>query len=320
MAMIFAVAIIVIGFGYDRYLKEGPLLAKRTLIIEKGSTVAQIAKQFWRAGIIQDVSIFRIGIRLDGMDEIMRAGEYEFPARVSMRDAVRLVASGKTVKRRLTIAEGLSTQQILNLLSVKVGLEGRVTREIATEGSLLPETYFFSYGDKREELLIRMKTAMDIELKKIWAMRGETIAIGSPQEALILASLIEKETGKPGERKRISAVFHNRLKRGMRLQTDPTVVYALTRGATPLKRPLTQEDLKIQSPYNTYLRNGLPPGPIANPGRAALLAAVKPSDAQDLYFVADGSGGHLFSTTLKQHNRNVAHWRRLQQQKRNSLP
>ena len=124
MAMIFAVAIIVIGFGYDRYLKAGPLLAKRTLIIEKGSTVAQIAKQFWRAGIIQDVSIFRIGIRLDGMDEIMRAGEYEFPARVSMRDAVRLVASGKTVKRRLTIAEGLSTQQILNLLSVKVGLEG----------------------------------------------------------------------------------------------------------------------------------------------------------------------------------------------------
>jgi UPF0755 protein len=184
------------------------------------------------------------------------------------------------------------------------------------EGGLLPETYFFSYGDSREGLVARMEQAMRDMLTGIWAKRSEGLSVRSRKEALVLASLIEKETGKPEERARISAVFHNRLKRGMRLQTDPTVVYAISGGDGPIDRPLTRGDLSITSPYNTYLKAGLPPGPIANPGVASLVAAVNPAPVEDLYFVADGNGGHLFARTLEEHNRNVARWRQMQRERR----
>jgi UPF0755 protein len=315
-ALTAAMAMIIAIVGYERYNRPGPLTHSRTLIIQKGTGVALIADQLASAGIIENPLIFRIGVRLGGMESVLRAGEYQFPAHIGMRDVAELIASGKTVKRRVTIAEGLTTQQVIKQLASTEGLEGALSGSNPVDGSLLPETYYFDYGDDRNVLLRRMQAAMDKALKQIWARRREGLAIKTPREALVLASLIEKETAKPEERARVSAVFHNRLRRGMRLQTDPTVVYAISQGVGPMDRPLTRKDLAFPSPYNTYLNAGLPPGPIANPGWASLEAAVRPSDAKDLYFVADGTGGHLFARTLKQHNRNVARWRRWQRQQR----
>jgi UPF0755 protein len=306
-----AAAFVASWVGFDRYNRLGPLASSKTLIIDKGTGVAMIADQLVRANIVDSALIFRIGVRLDGRESVLRAGEFLFPAQISMRNVVELLASAKTVKRRLTIAEGLTTQQVLELIASTQGLDGNLSGVTSLEGMLLPETYFFDLGDTREDLVLRMRAAMEKALSDVWSTRRADILLKSPEQALILASLIEKETAKPEERKRVSAVFHNRLRRGMRLQTDPTVVYAIARGAGSLNRPLSRKDLKFSSPYNTYQNAGLPPGPIANPGRASLEAAVNPSNAKDLYFVADGTGGHVFARTLKQHNRNVARWRKL---------
>jgi UPF0755 protein len=310
-----ALAILVGFIGYERYGRPGPLGAPVVLIIEKGSGVARIADQLESAGVIRNALLFRVGVRLEGRESALKAGEYAFPARISMRAVAALLASGRTVRRRLTIAEGLTTRQALAVVAATDGLIGTISRPVK-EGGLLPETYFFSYGDSREGLVARMEQAMRDMLTGIWAKRSEGLSVRSRKEALVLASLIEKETGKPEERARISAVFHNRLKRGMRLQTDPTVVYAISGGDGPIDRPLTRGDLSITSPYNTYLKAGLPPGPIANPGVASLVAAVNPAPVEDLYFVADGNGGHLFARTLEEHNRNVARWRQMQRERR----
>ncbi len=313
-ALAVAILFILATVAYDRYRQPGPLEKPAVLIIAKGSSVARIAEQLERAGVIRSALLFRIGVRAEGVDSALRAGEFEFPARASMKQAAAVLVSGETVKRRLTVAEGLTTPQVLALLRSTEGLEGQLTKPVR-EGTLLPETYFFSFGDNVEEVVRRMERAMQEALNKAWQSRQDGLAVGKKEEALILASLIEKETGKADERARISAVFHNRLKRGMRLQTDPTVVYAVSRGEGPINRPLTREDLAIRSPYNTYLNAGLPPGPIANPGLASITAAVNPAPVPDLYFVADGDGGHLFARTLAEHNRNVARWRQIQRER-----
>lgn len=297
--------------------RAGPLTAEKTIVIPKGTGLDRIAAKLRDDGIIASDLVFRVGVRATGTARDLRAGEFRFPAGVSAKGAADILISGDTVKRRLTIPEGLTTTEAVALIAAADGLVGEAP-EIADEGTLLPETYFYSFGDTRADFVRRAQDAMQKTLDRVWAARPEGSPLDSPHDALVLASIIEKETAVPDERATVSSVFHNRLRRGMRLQSDPTVVYGLTGGKGPLGRPLLRRDLDHKSPYNTYVIGGLPPGPIALPGPAALEAAVQPADTKFYYFVADGTGGHVFARTLREHNRNVVKWRRIQRERSRS--
>ncbi|PPR10635.1 MAG: hypothetical protein CFH41_01624 [Alphaproteobacteria bacterium MarineAlpha11_Bin1] len=301
---------------WGSYHADGPATQPIKLIISKGAGVQEIAAQLLSYGVIDNEHLFVLGARFTETARRMRAGEFVFQPKMSIDEIINHLVNGELVKRRITIPEGLLTREVVSLVAETEGLVGDVPVD-RPEGIYLPETYFFSYGDKRSSVLSRMEKAMNLALGKAWAARGKKITITSPREALILASLIERETGINGERARVSSVFHNRLRLGMRLQSDPTVAYAVTGGKRPLGRPLTQSDLQISSHYNTYRHAGMPPGPIANPGLAAIMAAVRPRDSTDLYFVADGTGGHAFARTLHDHNQNVARWRDIQRRRAN---
>lgn len=300
------------GYGRVRLDAPGPLASSRAVVIPKGVGSEGIARRLAEAGVIADPRLFRVAVRL-GRSPLL-AGEYEFPAGISALDAIRLMQSGRTVVRRLTVPEGLTVRQVLALLAQTEGLDGEVRRPPA-EGTLLPETYHFSYGDSRQGMIDRMNQSMREALAKSWAGRSAPPILKTPEEALTLASIVEKETGVAAERPRVAAVFLNRLKAAMKLQSDPTVIYGISGGEGVLGRALTRADLEADSPFNTYARAGLPPAPIANPGRAALAAVLNPVLSDELYFVADGSGGHAFAKTLDEHNRNVARWRKLQNER-----
>ena len=305
----------VFVWAYAQFVRPGPLAAPKTVIIARGAGLDAIAAQLAAAGVLPGPLVFRVGAWLSGRDKSLRAGEYAFAARISPDQVVALLQSGKTVVRRLTVAEGLTTTQVLAQLNRTEGLAGDLPSPPG-EGTLLPETYHFSYGERREAMVARMRAAMDETLARLWDSRAPGLPLKSPREALILASIVEKETALPEERSRIAAVFLNRLGKGMRLQSDPTVAYALTGGRGPLGRPLSRADLKTPSPFNTYLIDGLPPGPVSNPGRAAMAAVLDPVATEDFYFVADGTGGHVFARTLGEHNRNVVRWRKFQKNQR----
>lgn len=292
----------------------GPLAADRTVVIPRGAAPTTIAGRMAEAGVVADGRVFLLVSLATTAQGPMRAGEFAFPAGVSMQGALDILRNARPVQRRVTIPEGLTTAQILALLDRTEGLSGDVG-EIPAEGSLLPETWSFEWGDSRRALVARMGEAMNRALAETWARRDASVPLANPREALILASIIEKETAVASERARVAGVFANRLRRGMPLQTDPTVVYAVTRGQGVLDRPISRADLEIDSPYNTYRVRGLPPSPIASPGRASLLAAVQPEQHDFLYFVADGTGGHAFGRTLEEHNRNVARWRAIEAQR-----
>ena len=307
-ALVVAAAVAWLAYDFNR---PGPLAVETTVIIDKGDGLATIAERLERAGIIANALVFRAGVRALGEAGNLRAGEYRFPPAVSARAVAAGLAAGRTVVRRLTVPEGLTSAEIAALIAAEPGLTGD-TGVTPEEGKLLPETYHFSYGDSRSAMIARMREAMAATLAELWPRRSAGLPLSSPAEAVILASIVEKETAVAGERPRVAAVFINRLKRGMPLQADPTVAYALTADGIGQDRQLTRADLGRTSPYNTYLVQGLPPGPIANPGRAALEAVLNPAQSDELYFVADGSGGHAFARTLAEHNRNVAAWRQQQ--------
>jgi len=301
------------GWVYSEYVRPGPSTVETVVIVERGAGISGIGAVLAREGVISNPLVFRIALRVFARDKTLKAGEYAFAAGASQRDVVDLLDSGKTVVRRLTIAEGLTTAEILDLVSIAEGLTGPVPDGVG-EGSLLPETYHFSYGDSRIDLVRRMQDGMREMVAAAWAIRAPDLPLSGPEEAVILASIIEKETGRADERGRIAGVFINRLRRGMRLQSDPTVVYGVADGKGALGRALTRSDLQSRTPYNTYVIDGLPPTAICNPGSASLEAAVQPAATGDLYFVADGDGGHVFARTLREHNANVARWRKLQRE------
>ncbi len=278
-------------------------------MIPPGTGVSGIARRLEQAGVIERGFVFEMGARLlHGRS--LRAGEYEIPAQASTHAIVELLASGKTYVRRLTVPEGLTTAEALEIVGAAEALSGQIGKQPG-EGELLPETYNYSYGDKRDDMVVRMAAAMQRTLAELWDRRAPDLPLATPREALILASIVEKETGVEAERARVAGVFMNRLRLGMRLESDPTVVYALSRGGEPLGRALTRKDLETDDPYNTYRNVGLPPGPIANPGRAALAAVLAPMSTNELYFVADGAGGHRFARTYAEHLKNVARYRAL---------
>ncbi len=293
----------------------GPLKAAITVIVPKGAGADTIARLLETQGVIDRPLLFRLALRLDDSGKPLRAGEYEISAGISVIDVLALLQSGKTVMHKITIAEGLTVTEILALVKAQDGLDGQISLKPA-EGSLLPQTYFFTLGDTRDTVIQRMRQAMRETLDELWPKRKQGLPFGTEREGVTLASIVEKETGVASERPRVAAVFVNRLRLNMRLETDPTVTYGITLGQRPLGRDLNRTDLQAPTPYNTYTMTGLPPGPIANPGRASLEAAFNPLDTKELYFVADGSGGHAFAETLDQHNKNVAAWRKLRDSKK----
>jgi UPF0755 protein len=309
-------AIAAAGIAYYLYASftgPGPLTEDKTLVIPKGSGVAEIGGILRSENVIGDVRIFRLGVRLLSDQKPLIAGEYVFPKGISPSGAMGIMIAGKSITHRLTIPEGLTVREVLELVSSEPLLDGPLPPERPAEGALLPETYQFLRGESRASLIARMRDAMTEAIAQEWAKRDPGISLKTPEEAVTLASVVEKETGRGDERARVAGVFYNRLKKGMPLQSDPTVIYALTEGKKPLGRALTRADWKLDSPYNTYVVAGLPPGPIANPGRDALAAVLKPAVTDYYYFVADGSGGHVFARTLEEHNRNVAEWQKRRQ-------
>ncbi|HXP05755.1 MAG TPA: endolytic transglycosylase MltG [Stellaceae bacterium] len=299
------------GAGYWVYrdvTDPGPLKEAHVIVIPPHTGIAGISDLLAQEGVIRHQLAFKVAAEVTGRGGALKAGEYEFPASVTAVQVMDLIANGKTVKHRLTIREGLTSAEIVELIRDAPFLTGDI-ESVPPEGDLLPETYIYSRDDTRESLIERMQQAMQDALAAAWAERRADLPLTSPQEALTLASIIEKESGREAERGHVAAVFLNRLRLGMRLQADPTVIYALSNnGTTKIDRPLTRADLGVDSPYNTYVARGLPPGPICNPGKAALRDAVRPERSEDLYFVADGTGAHVFAKTLAEHNKNVAQY------------
>jgi UPF0755 protein len=293
------------------YRAAGPLAAPAQLVVPRGGTEA-IAAALARAGIIAESRLFLAAAWLTRDEGALRAAEFAFPAGASMAAVLDILRHARPVQRRLTIPEGLTAGQILALLDRAEGLAG--TAAAPAEGMVLPETYAYQWGDDRATLLRRAEAAMLVALAEAWDRRAEGLPLATPREALILASIVERETGLAAERPRIAAVFLNRLRRGMPLQSDPTVAYAAAEGGV-LDRPLSRADLDRDHPFNTYRIRGLPPAPIAAPGLAALRAVLRPAETDELFFVADGSGGHVFARSLEEHNRNVARWREVERRR-----
>lgn len=298
-------------FSLQLYREPGPLSQQTLIDIPAGASARRIGDLLLENGAIGPGGKYLMlaAVRLDGKK--LQAGEYEIQAAASIRDILNQIANGRVYQRKITVPEGLTSRAIADLLNADPSFAGEPVTAVPAEGALMPETYNYTRSETRQAVLDRMQKAMTDETARIWQDRAADLPFKTPQEMVVFASIVEKETGLAAERPRVAGVFINRLRLGMPLQSDPTVIYALTLGKKELGRALLSKDLKTPSPYNTYMNKDLPPGPIANPGRASLEAAANPERHDWLYFVADGSGGHAFAKTLKEHNKNVTDWRKI---------
>jgi UPF0755 protein len=303
-----------VGFvvGKQRFDLPGPLPTEKVVDIPRGG-IRDVAELLVREGVIDQPYLFVAGALMMKARDDLKYGEYLFPKNASLRDVVDTMLEGKVVQHQFTVAEGLTSDQVVQRLLENEVLSGNI-REIPREGTLLPESYRFTRGTTREQMLQRMQQAHRRVLQEIWDRRMPDLPVRSVEQLVILASIIEKETGRPEERTRVAAVFVNRLKQKMKLQSDPTIIYGLVGGRGSLGRPIMRSEIEQPTPYNTYIIDGLPPGPIANPGRASLEAAANPARTKELFFVADGTGGHAFADTYDQHQKNVARLRSIEQQ------
>ena len=325
MTMIILVAVAAVGvfFIANRSFREpGPLSVATHIIVRPGSGTSDIASNLERNGVITDARIFQYMTKIYLRDgRTLKAGEYEIKAGASMKDVVDLIESGKSILYSITFPEGLTVVQIFRRMMDDPILEGDLPKVMPPEGSLRPDTYKFSRGTKRQEIVDQMRAQQEKILEQIWSRRDPQLPLKSKEELVTLASIVEKETGKEDERAHVASVFYNRLAKGMRLQSDPTVLYGIFGGeGRPADRPIYQSDLDRDTPYTTYRIKGLPPGPLANPGREALEATALPWKTKDLYFVADGTGGHVFAETLEDHNANVKRWRKAQAEQQAEPP
>ncbi|MEP9352074.1 endolytic transglycosylase MltG [Xanthobacter sp. KR7-65] len=298
-------------YGQRAFTEPGPLTTEKVVNIPRGAGVRDMAEILEREGVVESWMVFVAGQKLGRPDASLKAGEYVFKPGQSVASVIDTIASGKVVLHQVTIPEGLTSQQVVKRLMDNELLTGTPT--VPQEGTLLPETYRIHRGMSREALLQEMAEAQKKVVAAVWAKRAPDLPVRSPQELVTLASIVEKETGQADERPKVAAVFVNRLNRKMRLQSDPTIIYGVVGGRGSLGRPISRTDIATATAYNTYAIDGLPPGPICNPGRDALAAAANPPRTKDLYFVADGTGGHAFAETLTDHNKNVARWRAIEQ-------
>jgi UPF0755 protein len=299
-------------FGRLQFTRPGPLTEPTNVLIARGADLDTISAQLRRQNVIDNGLLFTAAVRLKDAEDKLKAGEYAFSPGISMEQVLADLVSGRSVLHAIALPEGLTSHQIVARLNADPALTGTI-KEVPPEGALMPDTYKFTRGADRQKILEQMLKAQERAVAEIWERRSPDVPLATPQEMVTLASIVEKETAKADERPRVAAVFINRLEKGMRLQSDPTILYGLFGGVgKPTDRPIYKSDLEKVTAYNTYQVSGLPPTPIANPGRAALEAVANPSRTDELYFVADGSGGHAFAASLGEHNRNVARWRRLE--------
>jgi UPF0755 protein len=297
-------------FGKRSFEAVGPATTNTTFLVKPSTGVSEISEQLERRGLISDARVFQLGVRAYGNSSALKAGEYEIRAGASMHDIMEVLKSGKSILYSLTVPEGLTVAQAWQRVADHEALSGEMPATMPLEGALAADTLRFTRGTPRQQVIDKMQADQKKRVQEIWDRRAAGLPLANIDEFVTLASIVEKETGRGDERSRVASVFINRLNKRMRLQSDPTIIYGLFGGkGKPSDRAIMQSDIDKPTPYNTYVINGLPPTPIANPGRAALEAVANPSQTNDLYFVADGTGGHVFAATLEEHNANVARYR-----------
>ena len=311
LAAALLLAVIASNFIYG-WTAAGPLERETSVVIKPGSSITSAAQQLEKSGVVKSASAFVNRAKVFGASSTIKAGEFVIPAKASNSDILSILTGGKTVQRMVTIPEGIPSIMVYERIMANDRLSGSIS--IPAEGSVLPDSYAFDKNEPRDDVLKRMQDAMTETMAELWPERSADTMVKTPLEALTLASIVEKETALKSELRIVAGVYSNRLRTGMRLQADPTIIYPITKGK-PLGRRILRSEITDVNDYNTYAMAGLPKGPIANPSRAAIAAVLNPQKTSALYFVADGKGGHVFADTLQEHNANVAKWYALRRQR-----